>query len=135
GDPHTHTQWPTHMPLALYSSTDPPHPPLPPRARTPPPPAVPSSLPPSPPIPAAQPRLSQGPINTAFPGLTTFRGNATRDYYGEGPLPSHPAILWRYPTTGGMCMQSSSLGKTQTWCGTGWTGQPTVIPHTNATTE
>src|SRR6266542_3527135 len=24
-----------------------------------------------------------GPINTAFPGLTTFRGNATRSYYGE----------------------------------------------------
>ena len=25
-----------------------------------------------------------GPINTAFPGLTTFRGNATRDFYGSG---------------------------------------------------
>src|SRR2546428_3759276 len=31
-----------------------------------------------------------GPINTAFPGLTTLRGNPTRDYSGDGPLPKHP---------------------------------------------
>src|SRR5439155_13581370 len=38
-------------------------------------------------VPAVQPgpEPTQGPINTAFPGLTTFRGNASRDYYGEGP--------------------------------------------------
>ena len=42
-----------------------------------------------------------GPINTSFPGLTTFRGNATRNYYGEGPLPKHPQILWQYPQSGG----------------------------------
>src|SRR5438552_7548589 len=33
-----------------------------------------------------------GPINTKYPGLTTFRGNATRDYYGEGPVPTHPVV-------------------------------------------
>lgn len=29
----------------------------------------------------------------AAAGLTTFRGNATRDYYGEGPLPRRPTVL------------------------------------------
>src|SRR5437879_5838751 len=67
-----------------------------------------------------------GPINTRFPGLTTFRGNATRDYYGEGPMPSHPKILWRYPTSGGLCSSSSDIHGTRTWCGTGGTGQPNV---------
>ncbi len=70
-----------------------------------------------------------GPINTAYPGLTTFRGNATRDYYGEGPLPTHPKILWEYPPSGGLCSTSSDLFGTRTWCGTGWTGQPNVIQH------
>jgi hypothetical protein len=82
-----------------------------------------------------QAEATPGPINTSFPGLTTFRGNATRDYYGEGPLPKHPVILWRYPRTGGMCMVSQSLGKSENWCGTGWTGQPNVIPHKNGVVE
>ena len=82
----------------------------------------------------------QGPINTVFPGLTTFRGNASRDYYGQGPLPSDPAILWRYPATGKMCMVSMDsgitfAGKTQLWCGAGWTGQPNVIQHPDGTIE
>src|SRR5207253_634125 len=47
-----------------------------------------------------------GPINTKYPGLTTFRGNATRDYYGEGPVPTHPVVRWRYPTAGGLCSTS-----------------------------
>src|SRR5918994_7066267 len=38
------------------------------------------------------------PINTAFEGLTTFRGNATRTYYGEGPVPLDPIIGWRSPS-------------------------------------
>src|SRR3989442_1443821 len=48
-------------------------------------------------------QATPGPINTKYPGLTTFRGNATRDYYGTGPVPSHPVIRWRYPKTGGLC--------------------------------
>lgn len=68
-----------------------------------------------------------GPINTAFPGLTTFRGNASRSYYGQGPLPTHPKILWRYPTSGGLCGTSTNIDGTRVWCGTGWTGQPNVI--------
>ncbi|MFN8232080.1 MAG: PQQ-binding-like beta-propeller repeat protein [Actinomycetota bacterium] len=70
-----------------------------------------------------------GPINTAFPGITTFRGNATRTYYGEGPVPRDPVIRWTYPASGGMCSTSSDQHGARTWCGTGWTGQPNVIVH------
>jgi len=76
-----------------------------------------------------------GPINTKVPGLTTFRGNASRDYYGEGPIPRHPKILWSYPESGGLCSQSTGIDGTKTWCGNGWTGQPNVIPHKNGTIE
>ena len=67
------------------------------------------------------------PINTGVEGLTTFRGNATRTYYGEGPVPRNPEILWRYPGTGGLCRESTDKGITKVWCGTGWTGQPNVV--------
>lgn len=70
---------------------------------------------------------SPGPINTAFPGITTFRGNATRTYYGRGPVPEDPVVLWRYPASGSLCSLSSTGGETDEWCGTGWTGQPNVI--------
>jgi len=71
------------------------------------------------------------PINTSFPGITTFRGNASRTYYGEGPVPSDPTIRWVYPADGTkMCAQSAEEqgGPTKQWCGTGWTGQPNVVP-------
>jgi outer membrane protein assembly factor BamB len=76
-----------------------------------------------------------GPINSAFPGLTTFRGNASRSYYGEGPLPKDPVILWRYPTSGGLCSSSNDIHGTRVWCGTGWTGQPNVIQRDDGKIE
>jgi hypothetical protein len=79
------------------------------------------------PSPIPTPSPSPGPINTAFRGITTFRGNATRSYYGEGPVPRDPVILWRYPASGGLCSSSSVGSETKLWCGTGWTGQPNVI--------
>ncbi|MGH2685109.1 MAG: hypothetical protein ACRDJP_06560, partial [Actinomycetota bacterium] len=74
------------------------------------------------------------PINQAVEGLTTFRGNATRTYYGEGPLPKRPEILWRFPESGGMCSRSTDEEGERTWCGTGWTGQPNVV-EVDGTTE
>ncbi len=76
-----------------------------------------------------------GPINTTFPGLTTFRGNASRDYYGEGPVPMQPVVRWRYPSTGSLCSKSTDLDGKETWCGTGWTGQPNVIQRPNGDVE
>jgi putative pyrroloquinoline-quinone-binding quinoprotein len=75
------------------------------------------------------------PINEGFPGLTTFRGNASRSYYGEGPVPRRPAILWRYPASGALCSRSTNLGVSSKWCGTGWTGQPNVLPERHGPTE
>lgn len=83
------------------------------------------------------PRIPQAkPINTTFAGITTFRGNATRTFYGEGPVPrSSPRILWRYPRTGGMCMDSVDEHGRERWCGVGWTGQPNVVVREDGRTE
>jgi len=82
-------------------------------------PARPPPEPTAPPIP--------GPINTGVDGLTTFRGNATRTYYGRGPVPEDPVVLWRFPASGGLCSTSTDEQGIKTWCGTGWTGQPNVV--------
>jgi hypothetical protein len=92
--------------------------------------SMPTASPPSPtpsPAPEPSPEPSPLPANTAFGGITTFRGNATRTYYGQGPVPNDPRILWRYPATGSLCSTSSTAAETKLWCGTGWTGQPNVI--------
>lgn len=68
-------------------------------------------------------------------GLLMFRGNPTRTWYGTGPMPlSTPDRQWRYPGSG-LCSQSTNLGSTTTWCGTGWTGQPAVWERPDGTTE
>ncbi len=61
----------------------------------------------------------------AVAGLLQFRGNPSRTYYGEGPMPDRPRILWRYPRRP-MCAVSRVGRKVSTWCGTGWTGQPVI---------
>jgi hypothetical protein len=105
--------------------------------------ARPSSLPTSSPVAEEERGSGHGragastatPINEGFPGLTTFRGNASRSYYGEGPVPRRPAILWRYPASGALCSRSTNLGVSSKWCGTGWTGQPNVLPERHGPTE
>ena len=66
------------------------------------------------------------PWSTTVQGLLTFRGNPTRTWYGTGPLPAAPKILWQYPSQA-MCGASREYGETRTWCGTGWAGQPAVF--------
>lgn len=66
-------------------------------------------------------------------GLLTFRGSPTRSFYGRGPVPDSPEIRWRFPTEGGLCRQSSVGSVAQTWCGTGWTGQPTIFQYEGRT--
>jgi outer membrane protein assembly factor BamB len=66
------------------------------------------------------------------PGLLTFRGNPTRTYYGQGPVPRHPRILWEFPDRK-MCSMSTEGNVTQEWCGTGWTGQPAVAERHDQT--
>jgi hypothetical protein len=87
------------------------------------------------PTPSVASSPTPGTIDKGFEGITTFRGNATRTYYGEGPVPMDPQILWRYPRSGGLCSSSSAGYETKVWCGTGWTGQPHVIPGEGARIE
>jgi hypothetical protein len=65
-------------------------------------------------------------------GITMFRGNLTRTWYGDSKLPSDPRVLWRYPENP-MCADSTDKGITKKWCGTGWTGQPVVYVQENVT--
>ena len=67
------------------------------------------------------------PISDSVEGLTMFRGNATRTWYGRGPVPSNPQILWRYPAGRAMCSYSRVGHENPYWCGSGWTGQPSVV--------
>lgn len=88
--------------------------------------------------PLAGPASPAGPANAAFAGLTTFRGNASRTYLGEGPVPSAPVVRWRYPPEEPMCSRSPvGLDGTplQEWCGVGWTGQPNVIARPGRSVE
>lgn len=67
-------------------------------------------------------------------GLTMFRGNPTRTFYGTGPVPEAPTVAWRYPESQ-MCSRSSDEAGTRVWCGMGWTGQPVVWERPDGITE
>ena len=60
----------------------------------------------------------------AVEGLLTFRGNPTRSFYGRGPIPKNPTVLWQSEIG---CATSSVGGNPKVWCGSGWTGQPSVF--------
>jgi hypothetical protein len=85
---------------------------------------------------AAPPSL---PPDQQVTGLTTFRGDPARSWYGEGPVPSDPVERWVYPNDGSkMCSMSAEGGAgspVKQWCGTGWTGQPNVVPLKDGTME
>lgn len=70
----------------------------------------------------------------SVPGVTMFRGNPTRTFYGTGPVASPPSVLWRYPDSA-MCASSSEGGVSRVWCGMGWTGQPVVYERPDGVTE
>lgn len=84
--------------------------------------ALPAALP-------VDPAAALGAPYGTTPGMLTFRGNPTRSYYGEGPVPTAPRVLWRYSGQGGdgLCRSSSAGGETKVWCGIGWTGQVNTL--------
>jgi outer membrane protein assembly factor BamB len=81
----------------------------------------------------SDPFLVGKPYGDKVDGLLTFRGNPTRTYYGKGPVPAAPAVQWRFPASGGMCSPSIDQSGEQIWCGTGWTGQPSVFERNGRT--
>jgi outer membrane protein assembly factor BamB len=72
------------------------------------------------------------PYGSTVPGVLTFRGNPTRTYYGQGPIPTAPRALWQYPGAS-MCSLSDDGEGVTNWCGTGWTGQPAVFERDGRT--
>jgi outer membrane protein assembly factor BamB len=85
------------------------------------------ALPPLPPYDGwVNPASSGRPWGDTVNGVLTFRGNPTRSWYGTGPMPTAPQVLWSFPADDSMCGNSSDGGVTSTWCGMGWTGQPSV---------
>lgn len=61
----------------------------------------------------------------AVPGVLTFRGSPSRDFYGSAAPRSQPTVRWSYPDVA-MCSVSTDESGARQWCGTGWTGQPAV---------
>ncbi len=78
------------------------------------------------------PESSGEPWGDTVEGLLTFRGNPTRTFYGEGPVPAAPEVLWQFPEQQ-MCSNSSVGSEAKTWCGSGWTGQPSVFEYDGRT--
>ena len=81
--------------------------------------------------------LPTGPIGAPHgevTGLTMFRGNPSRTYYGSGTIPDSFRILWRFPDAP-MCGNSPVGGQDKVWCGSGWTGQPVVWERPDGVTE
>lgn len=66
---------------------------------------------------------------SGMPGLLTFRGNPTRTFYGTGPAPRSPEVLWRFIGNAerDLCSLTAWAAGTTLWCGAGWTGQPAVV--------
>jgi outer membrane protein assembly factor BamB len=68
-------------------------------------------------------------------GMTMFRGNPSRTFYGTGPVPNlPPQVAWRYPEKP-MCAESCVGSACKQWCGLGWTGQPAVYERPDGVTE
>lgn len=80
------------------------------------------------------PAIAGRPWPDTVEGITTFRGNPTRSWYGTGPLPADPVVDWRYPDEA-MCARSDVEGedRERIWCGSGWTGQPAVFERDGRT--
>lgn len=73
------------------------------------------------------------PWGTEVEGILTFRGNPTRTFYGAGPVPAAPEVVWRFPADGAMCSNSTVGGEAISWCGSGWTGQPSIFERDGRT--
>ncbi|MGI9016918.1 MAG: PQQ-binding-like beta-propeller repeat protein [Euzebya sp.] len=80
----------------------------------------------------ATPTVVPSPAEATPIGLMTFRGNATRTFYGTGPIGADASILWTYPGRS-LCSESTVGEETKQWCGSGWTGQPSVFERDGRT--
>jgi outer membrane protein assembly factor BamB len=54
--------------------------------------------------------------------MLMFRGNPTHTFYGTGPIPDKPKLLWKQKL--GQFHGVKADGTEQDWSGTGWSGHP-----------
>lgn len=76
-------------------------------------------------------RTVSRPWGSTVTGLLTFRGNPTNSWYGTGPVPQTPEVLWKYPNT----PMGSNDEQGVPWTGITWTGQPVVWERPDGVTE
>ena len=74
------------------------------------------------------------PWGAAVSGVTRFRGDLRGTFHGRGPVPTDPAVAWRYPDRA-MCSKEVVRGVERDWCGIGWTGQPLIWERDDGITE
>jgi len=60
-------------------------------------------------------------------GFLVFRGNPTRTFYGEGPVPREPSIAWTAPESRLCSIEGDLEDGGRIWCGIGWTGQVVLV--------
>jgi len=60
-------------------------------------------------------------------GFLVFRGNPTRTFYGEGPVPREPRVVWSAPSERLCSIEGDLDAGGRVWCGIGWTGQVVLL--------
>jgi outer membrane protein assembly factor BamB len=70
------------------------------------------------------PPWKYGGSSTATDTVLMFRGNPAHTFYGTGPIPDAPRMLWKYHMPD---FPSINHGKPVVWQGTGWTGQASKL--------
>jgi len=63
-------------------------------------------------------------------GFLVFRGNPTRTFYGEGPVPRDPEVAWSAPAERLCSIEGDLADGGRVWCGIGWTGQVVLLDRT-----
>src|SRR5690349_11017564 len=65
----------------------------------------------APALPALAAATPAQPPDQPVAGITTFRGDPSRTWYGQGPVPTDPVKRWVYPSDGTkMCSMSAEGG-------------------------
>lgn len=70
------------------------------------------------------PTWKYGDHSAASDTLIMFRGNPTHTFYGTGPIPTKPALKWKFRMER---VEALLHGRPHVWTGTGWTGQASVL--------
>lgn len=81
--------------------------------------AMPAQAAPASPGAASLPPWRYGTGSFATDTQLMFRGNPAHTFYGTGPIPAAPRLLWKFRTAQ---INNVVHGKPTTWAGTGWTG-------------